>query len=120
MNLRTAVSILTPLAKACSLIKLLKPSNPTATTNRNMKQKIYFLSLIMTLLAACSSGQASTPNVPIRMTDTTPHTTTPTIDPEPQTFNSTATIPVSTSTPKPPLATDVWKQLRSEEHTSEL
>jgi len=76
-----------------------------------MKQKIYFLSLIMTLLAACSSGQASTPNVPIRMTDTTPHTTTPTIDPEPQTFNSTATIPVSTSTPKPPLATDVWKQL---------
>ena len=76
-----------------------------------MKQKIYFLFLMMTLLAACSSGQPSTPNIPIQVTDPTPHTTTPTLDLEPQTVISTATVPVSTSTPKPPLATDAWKQL---------
>jgi len=75
-----------------------------------MKQKIFFLFLITTLLAACSSGQTSTPNVPIQMTDSTPHST-PTPDPEPQKFVSTATIPVSTSTPKPPLAEDAWKQM---------
>jgi hypothetical protein len=44
------------------------------------------------------------------MTDSTPHST-PTPDPEPQKFVSTATIPVSTSTPKPPLAEDAWKQM---------
>ena len=75
-----------------------------------MKQKIFFLFLITTLLAACSSGQTSTPNVPIQMTDSTPRST-PTPDPEPQEFVSTATIPVSTSTPKPPLAEDAWKQM---------
>jgi len=75
-----------------------------------MKQKIFFLFLITILLAACSSGQTSTPNVPIQMTDSTPHST-PTPDPEPQKFVSTATIPVSTSTPKPPLAEDAWKQM---------
>jgi hypothetical protein len=75
-----------------------------------MKQKIFFLFLITTLLAACSSGQTSTPNVPMQMTDSTPHST-PTPDPEPQKFVSTATIPVSTSTPKPPLAEDAWKQM---------
>src|SRR5688500_17931480 len=75
-----------------------------------MKQKIFFLFLITTLLAACSSGQTSTPNVPIQMTDSTPHST-PTLDPEHQKFVSTATIPVSTSTPRPPLEEDAWKQL---------
>ena len=75
-----------------------------------MKQKTFFLFLMTTLLAACSSGQASTPNVPIQMTDAAPHTT-PTLDPEPQMFISTATIPASTSTPKPSLATDAWKQM---------
>jgi len=75
-----------------------------------MKQKTFFLFLIMTLLAACSSGQVSTPNIPIQMTDSTPHST-PTPDPEAQTFISTATVPAPTSTPKPPLATDAWKQL---------
>jgi len=75
-----------------------------------MKQKIFFLFLITILLAACSSGQTSTPNVPMQMTDSTPHST-PTPDPEPQKFVSTATIPVSTSTPKPPLAEDAWKQM---------
>ena len=75
-----------------------------------MKQKIFFLFLIMTLLTACSSGQATTPNVPIQMTDVAPHST-PTPDSEAQTFVSTATIPATTSTPKPPLATDAWKQM---------
>jgi hypothetical protein len=75
-----------------------------------MKRKTFFIFFMTTLLAACSSGQASTPNVPIQMTDSTPHTK-PTLDPEPQTFISTATIPASTSTPKPPLATDAWKQM---------
>ena len=75
-----------------------------------MKQKIFFLFLITTLLAACSSGQTNTPNVPIQMTDSTPHST-PTPDPEPQKFVSTATIPAPTSTPRPPLAEDAWKQM---------
>ena len=66
---------------------------------------------MMTLLAACSSGQPSTPNIPIQVTDPTAHTTTPTLDLEPQTVISTATVPVSTSTPKPPLAEDAWKQM---------
>jgi hypothetical protein len=75
-----------------------------------MKQKILFLFLITTLLTACSSGQTSTPNVPIQMTDSTPHST-PTPDPEPQKFVSTATSPAPTSTPRPPLAEDAWKQM---------
>ena len=66
--------------------------------------------LTLTLLAACSSGQASTPNVPIQMTDSTPPST-PTPDPEPQKIASTATIPAPTSTPRPPLSEDAWKQM---------
>jgi len=73
-----------------------------------MKQKIFFLFLITTLLAACSSGQGSTPNVPIQITDATPHSTL-TADPQSQNFVSTATIPAPTS--KPPLAEDAWKQI---------
>src|SRR5687767_12778593 len=110
MNLRTAESILHPPAKRCSLIKLLQRSNPTAITNRNMKHKIFFYFLIMTLLTACSSGQATTPNVPIQLADVTPHATR-TPDSDAQTFIPTATIPASTSTPKPPLAKDAWKQM---------
>ena len=74
-----------------------------------MKHKIFFHFLITTLLTACSSGQAATPDIPIRMTDGTHHTTS-TLDSEAQTFVSTATVPAPTTTlmPLPRDPTD-WK-----------
>ena len=80
-----------------------------------MKYKSFFLFLILTLLIACSSGQQSTPIVSqptepfVSAVDTVQ--SQPTTDSESQTVASTATIPVPTSTPKPPLAKDAWKQL---------
>lgn len=64
----------------------------------------------MTLLTACLSGQASTPNIPIRMTDVTTSYSTRTPDSESQTTISTAIPPVLTATliPRPPDAAD-WK-----------
>lgn len=74
-----------------------------------MKHKIFFLFLILALLAACSSEQAATPNIQIQMTDGTPHTR-PTPDSESQTFVSTAIAPAPTTTlmPLPRDPTD-WK-----------
>ena len=65
---------------------------------------------MMTLLAACSSGQTSTPNLPIRMTDVTTSHSTPTPDSESQTIISTAIAPILTATliPLPPDTAD-WK-----------
>ena len=80
-----------------------------------MKYKSFFLFLILTLLTACSSGQQSTPIV---SQPTEPFVSAadavqlqPTTDSESQTVASTATISVPTSTPKPPLVKDAWKQL---------
>ena len=64
-----------------------------------MIQKISFPALLLTLLAACSSGVESTPIVS-HTTDTTLQTW-PTIDSESQTIASTATFPALTSTPIP-------------------
>jgi hypothetical protein len=75
-----------------------------------MKHKIFLLFLIMTLLAACSSGQVTTPNVPVRMTEVTSQAT-PTRDSEAQTIILTASIPTRTSTPRPPLAKDAWMHM---------
>jgi hypothetical protein len=80
-----------------------------------MKYKSFFLFLILTLLTACSSGQQSTPIVSqptepfVSAADTVQ--SQPITDSESQTVASTATIPVPTSTAKPPLAKDAWKQL---------
>ena len=63
----------------------------------------------MSLLAACSTGQAT------QQIDSVPATaspqTQPVTDSESQTVSSTATVPVSTATPKPPLAKDAWLQM---------
>jgi hypothetical protein len=73
-------------------------------------KKIYFL-LLMSLLAACSNGQASTPIVLIQPTDAPPQTQ-PEVDPVEQTVDSpTATPIIPTATPKPPLEKDAWMQM---------
>ncbi len=80
-----------------------------------MKYKFSFLFLILTLLAACSSGQVSTPIIsdPTGSFVSDPDTvqSQPTADSESQTISRTATIPAATATQKPPLAKDAWKQM---------
>ena len=74
-----------------------------------MKYKIFFLLLILTLVTACSSRQESTPIVS-HTTETTIQST-PTVNSEHQAIGSTATVPASTATPKPPLAKDAWMNM---------
>jgi len=67
---------------------------------------ILFLNLV--LLAACSTGQVSTQQAPLPMTDT-PLPSQPVVDSvQPTTISPTATPIPSTATPKPPLEEDVW------------
>ena len=76
-----------------------------------MKQKTLFILLTMSLLAACSSGQASTPIISHPPTDA-PLQTQPTADPVEQTAASpTTTLELPTSTPKPPLEKDAWMEM---------
>ena len=80
-----------------------------------MKYKIFFLFLIVTLVTACSSGQESTPIVShptdsvISVQDTVQ--SQPTADFGSQTNVPTETVPSSTTTSKPQLAKDAWKQM---------
>jgi hypothetical protein len=76
-----------------------------------MKQKIFFLFFIMTLLAACSVGQAPTqinsvtkkpPQNQPTVVSVTEASLAPIVD--------TPTL-TSTPTPKPPLANDAWMQM---------
>ncbi|MEP6894173.1 MAG: hypothetical protein ABI986_01070 [Chloroflexota bacterium] len=76
-----------------------------------MKQKIFFLLLMTTLLAACSVGQA--PTQMISVTDEPLQT-----QPVPASVSEPTLIPIidtptlaSTPTPKPPLAKDAWMQM---------
>lgn len=67
----------------------------------------------MTLLAACTTGQASTPVVSVPPTDAPPQTN-PTPASLEQTVDSPTALPATstpTRTPKPPLAKDAWKQM---------
>ena len=71
-----------------------------------MKQKIFILSWILTLLAACSSGQESTPIVSqtidsLNPTQDSAVPSQPTLDSEPQTIVSIATLPALSATPNP-------------------
>lgn len=76
-----------------------------------MKRKLLFLLLTTTLLAACSSGQASTPVAPVSPTDA-PLLSESTVDSSQTTVDSpTATLIIPTATPKPPLAKDAWMQM---------
>jgi len=73
-----------------------------------MKQKTLFLLLILTLLAACSNGQAAPQDVPPQPTEA-PLQSQPTTASEQQAVDSpTATLVIPTSTPKPPLEKDAW------------
>ena len=80
-----------------------------------MKNKIFFLFLILTLVTACSSGQESTPIVShptdslVSVQDTV--LSQPTIDSESQTIRATITLPAPTVTPKPLLAKDAWMKM---------
>src|SRR5512139_3184475 len=80
--------------------------------NRNMKLKIFYLLLMTTLLAACSTGQVPTQNNPV-VTDV-PSQSQPTVEPVSQATDlpvtGTATA-AATFTPKPPLAEGAWMQM---------
>jgi len=76
-----------------------------------MKQKTFFLLSIMTLLAACSNGQVSTPIVAIEPTST-PLPSQPTLVSVTDTLAAIETpAPEFTSTPRPPLEKDAWMKM---------
>jgi len=76
-----------------------------------MKQKAFFLLLMMTLLAACSVGQA--PTQMISVTDEPLQTQPVTASASEPTLSSIIDTPTlaSTATPKSPLAKDAWMQM---------
>ncbi len=76
-------------------------------------KRLIIASLILTLLAACSSGQTSTPLAAIPPTDPPPHTDPAPDSPQPASASLTALPATSTPTPtpKPPLAKDAWMQM---------
>lgn len=76
-----------------------------------MKQKTFFLLLMLTLLAACTTGQAPTPN---NVVTEEPSQTQPTTDSVSEaTLASVVDTPTLASTPtsKPSLAKDAWMQM---------
>lgn len=76
-----------------------------------MKQKTLFLLLTMSLLAACSSGQASTPVVSVQPTDAPLQSDTIPASIQQADVSPTATFVLPTATPKPPLEKDAWMQM---------
>ena len=74
-----------------------------------MKQKTFLLLLMMTLLVACSNGQASTPNIKIEATDASLQSPLVT-DTVTVSLIGTDT-PIPTFTPKPPLEKDAWMKM---------
>ncbi len=81
-----------------------------------MKQKIIFLIVLATLLAACSTGQIQVPEQPVEVNAPVPlrsqPTATPVIDAIAQPAKSTAIAapaPVGTPERKDPLPQDAWK-----------
>jgi hypothetical protein len=93
-------------------MKSLKRYKQFANHN-TMKYKAFFLLLILSLLASCSSGQATAPVVPLSTTEQ-PRPTEPKADPNQQATDvpgTSTSIPVPTATSKPPLAKDAWMQM---------
>lgn len=78
-----------------------------------MKRRFLFLLLTTTLLAACSSGQASTPVASVSPTDAPLHTDPTPASAEQAVDSPTAVpaLPTPSQTPKPPLAKDAWMQM---------
>jgi len=78
-----------------------------------MKQKTLFLLLTMSLLAACTTGQVSTPVVSVLQTEA-PRQSDPVTVPAEQAVDSptnTFVSPTASPTPKPPLGKDAWMQM---------
>jgi hypothetical protein len=75
-----------------------------------MKQKTLFLLLTMSLLAACTTGQASTPIVSVPPTDAQLRSDPTPVHTEQIVDSPTATLVIPTATPKPSLEKDVWMQ----------
>jgi hypothetical protein len=78
-----------------------------------MKNKAFFLLLIMTLLTACSRGQAAPANISLQATDETVQTQ-PTTDSVMAATDLSAEqnmSPAATFTPKPPLTEDAWMKM---------
>jgi hypothetical protein len=81
-----------------------------------MKLKLLFLLLIMTFLAACTTGPGASTDIPVQATDATARAQ-PTIDSATSMLEAThlsaaeTVLPTLTSTPKPPLAADAWMQM---------
>jgi hypothetical protein len=78
-----------------------------------MENKIFLFLLTMTLLAACSTGQATPTNISVQATDSTLQTR-PTTDSVMDATSLPATdtvLPIATFTPKPPLEEDAWMQM---------
>ena len=80
-----------------------------------MKNKIFLFLLTMTLLTACSSGQAISANIPVQVTDAALQTQ-PTADSVIDVTDLPATdtaLPTTTFTPKPALEENAWMQMPS-------
>ena len=78
-----------------------------------MKNKTFFLFLILTALVACAPAQAVPISAPVQVTDVAAQT-----QPTNASFMETnelptmdSVLPTATFTPKPPLAEDAWKQM---------
>jgi len=78
-----------------------------------MKNKILLFLLATTLLAACSTGPAAAANLPLQATDpVSPNPpTAASIVPATQPPVTAPVVPTETSTSKPPLAQDAWRQM---------
>lgn len=82
--------------------------------NRNMKRKVLFVYLMMTLLAACSAGQAPVQSNLIAPQPSESVPAQPTTDSAIEATDLPATdtvTPAATFTPKPPLEQDAWMQM---------
>jgi hypothetical protein len=78
-----------------------------------MKNRIFLFLLTMTLLSACSTGQAIPVNLPVQATDTSAQTQ-PATDSVLQVTNLPATdtlAPTETFTPKPLLEAGAWEEM---------
>jgi hypothetical protein len=78
-----------------------------------MKNKIFLFLLTLTLLTACSTGQAISANVPVQATEAMLQTQ-PTTDSVIKATNLPPTdtlLPTTTFTPKPPLEKKAWMQM---------
>jgi hypothetical protein len=76
-----------------------------------MKQKTLYLLLTMSLIAACSNGQASTSVVSDPPTDTPLQSHPPSDSEQQSAVSPTVTSVTPTFTPKPSLEKDVWMQM---------